>query len=194
MYTDRLGDTPCSCVILLLPTSWEFPNSCVLVFTGTFKLKKNDYKKQGFSPTVVEDEMYFLNPKSGEYERIDKTVYESICSGRIRLWFSVETLLLPISHGWRCRHGSVEDRPRFGRTAIGRVLRYNIQCWFDHCNASLCCVRDSLLRNCLDLNFECTDCGVLLKKCLIPASVMSSQNYCLIIYYYYYHLFIISLL
>lgn len=54
------------------------------IFLGTFKLKKNDYKKEGFNPAVVNDSMYFLDPKSGEYELIDEGTYKDICSGRIR--------------------------------------------------------------------------------------------------------------
>lgn len=54
------------------------------IFLGTFKLKKNDYKKEGFNPAVVKDVMYFLDPKSGEYELIDEGIYKDICSGRIR--------------------------------------------------------------------------------------------------------------
>jgi solute carrier family 27 fatty acid transporter 1/4 len=52
--------------------------------TGTFKLKKLDYKKEGFNPAVIKDRMFYLDPQSSEYKPLDQMAYDSIVSGRIR--------------------------------------------------------------------------------------------------------------
>jgi len=55
------------------------------VFPGTFKLKKMDYKKDGFNPSVVKDKLFYLDPKSGEYEELGMKAYTDIVSGQIRI-------------------------------------------------------------------------------------------------------------
>jgi len=52
--------------------------------TGTFKLKKTEYRKESFNPSQTSDNMYFLDSKAGEYRLIDEEVYNQICSGKIR--------------------------------------------------------------------------------------------------------------
>ena len=59
-------------------------NKTLLIFSGTFKLKKTDYKVEGFNPYTVSDRMYYLDPKKNEYLSLDKTVYDDIASGKIR--------------------------------------------------------------------------------------------------------------
>lgn len=56
--------------------SWGF-------FSGTFKLKKVDLRKEGFDPSIVKDPLYCLI--SGKYQPITEQVYNDICSGKIRL-------------------------------------------------------------------------------------------------------------
>lgn len=51
--------------------------------TGTFKLKKLDLQKEGFDPNIIEDNLYYLNPK-GSYDRLNSQVYEQIKRGEIR--------------------------------------------------------------------------------------------------------------
>ena len=58
---------------------------CICVFPGTFKLKKMDYKKDGFNPSVVKDKLFYLDPKSGEYEELGVKAYTDIVSGQIRI-------------------------------------------------------------------------------------------------------------
>jgi len=55
------------------------------VFLGTFKLKKMDYKKDGFNPSVVNDKLFYLDPRSGEYEELDLKAYTDIVTGQIRI-------------------------------------------------------------------------------------------------------------
>ena len=52
---------------------------------GTFKLKKTDYKKAGFDPSKVQDKMYYLDGKQGQYTEINQQVYDAITSGKIRI-------------------------------------------------------------------------------------------------------------
>lgn len=51
---------------------------------GTFKLKKADYKKEGISPDVIKDKMFYVDQNTGEYKPLDKQVYADICSGKIK--------------------------------------------------------------------------------------------------------------
>ena len=54
--------------------------------SGTFKLKKTDYKKAGFDPSKTPDHMFYLDARKGTYLPIDQQVYQDVCSGKIRLW------------------------------------------------------------------------------------------------------------
>jgi len=53
--------------------------------TGTFKLKKVDYRKDGFNPAKTSDKMFYLNAKQGGYLPIDEKSYEEIKLGKVRL-------------------------------------------------------------------------------------------------------------
>ncbi|CAG5115530.1 unnamed protein product, partial [Candidula unifasciata] len=53
--------------------------------TGTFKLKKNKLRDEGFDISVVQDPIFYLNPSSKQYEPLTAQVYKDIVSGRIRL-------------------------------------------------------------------------------------------------------------
>ncbi len=50
--------------------------------TGTFKHQKEDLKKQGFDPSVIEDKLYFY--QKGNYVEIDDSLYQRIQSGEER--------------------------------------------------------------------------------------------------------------
>jgi solute carrier family 27 fatty acid transporter 1/4 len=52
--------------------------------TGTFKLKKVEYRKEGIDPGVVADQMFYLDGKDKCYKLLDKEVYEEIKLGKIR--------------------------------------------------------------------------------------------------------------
>ena len=53
--------------------------------TSTFKFKKTNLVKAGFSPANISDPVYFANPASGAYEQVTEDIYEKICSGEVRL-------------------------------------------------------------------------------------------------------------
>jgi fatty-acyl-CoA synthase len=53
--------------------------------TGTFKQRKVDLVRQGFNPSTIADPLYFLEPGSGQYERLTPEQYGEILAGRIRL-------------------------------------------------------------------------------------------------------------
>ena len=54
----------------------------VMKTTGTFKHQKEDLKKQGFDPSMIEDKLYFY--QKGKYVKIDQPLYERIQSGEER--------------------------------------------------------------------------------------------------------------
>jgi len=63
----------------------EARKRCLLyMFLATFKLKKLDYQKEGFDPYKITDSMFYLDPKSGQYEVLNKQAHDDICSGKIR--------------------------------------------------------------------------------------------------------------
>lgn len=45
-----------------------------------------EYKKDGFNPSVVKDKLFYLHPKSGEYEVLDEKAFNDIVTGKIRIW------------------------------------------------------------------------------------------------------------
>jgi len=53
--------------------------------TTTFKLKKVDLKTEGFDPHRIADELFYLDPASGTYVRLDPATYDRIVAGTIRL-------------------------------------------------------------------------------------------------------------
>ena len=56
-----------------------------LEVTGTFKQKKIDLVRDGFDPEAVEDEIYFNDPESGAFHRVDKTLYDHIQDGGVQI-------------------------------------------------------------------------------------------------------------
>ena len=52
--------------------------------TGTFKHQKEDLKKQGFNPELIEDKLFFYQNSS--YVEIDSFLYNRIQSGEERFW------------------------------------------------------------------------------------------------------------
>jgi fatty-acyl-CoA synthase len=53
--------------------------------TGTFKQKKIDLVKQGFDPTAITDPIYFSDPASQSYVRLDQDLYQRIQAGQVRM-------------------------------------------------------------------------------------------------------------
>jgi len=53
--------------------------------TGTFKQKKVDLVKQGYDPSATPDPIYFNDPQSRSFVRLDSTLYERIEKGDVRL-------------------------------------------------------------------------------------------------------------
>jgi fatty-acyl-CoA synthase len=53
--------------------------------TGTFKYSKTDLVRQGYDPANTMDVLYFDNSESQAFNRIDKSLYERIQIGQIRL-------------------------------------------------------------------------------------------------------------
>ena len=53
--------------------------------TGTFKYSKADLVRQGYDPATITDTIYFDNPESQEFHRLDEALYDRIQGGQIRL-------------------------------------------------------------------------------------------------------------
>jgi fatty-acyl-CoA synthase len=53
--------------------------------TGTFKQRKVELVKEGFDPGAIADPLYWHNPASGRYERLDAAAYDTIVAGRVKL-------------------------------------------------------------------------------------------------------------
>lgn len=54
-------------------------------YTGTYKLKKNDLVKSSFSPTKCgADKLFYLDPKTAEYEPLSNREFELIAGGKIQ--------------------------------------------------------------------------------------------------------------
>ena len=52
--------------------------------TGTFKQRKVELVKEGFDPSAIADPLYWFNPASERYERLDAAAYAEIVSGRVK--------------------------------------------------------------------------------------------------------------
>jgi fatty-acyl-CoA synthase len=52
--------------------------------TGTFKYSKSDLVRQGFNPLTSNDAVYFDDPVSGAFTRLDQALYERIQTGNVR--------------------------------------------------------------------------------------------------------------
>jgi fatty-acyl-CoA synthase len=53
--------------------------------TSTFKQKKIDLVREGFDPEKVPDPIYFNDTKAQAFVRLDKSLYDRICTGAVRL-------------------------------------------------------------------------------------------------------------
>ncbi len=53
--------------------------------TGTFKVRKVDLREEGFDPRRSEDPVYFANPETNGFERIDTSMFKKIDVGDYRL-------------------------------------------------------------------------------------------------------------
>jgi fatty-acyl-CoA synthase len=53
--------------------------------TGTFKMRKVDLVREGFDPARVEEAIWFDDPRTGGYVRVDAGVYADIVGGKVRL-------------------------------------------------------------------------------------------------------------
>ncbi|CAL1285540.1 unnamed protein product [Larinioides sclopetarius] len=53
--------------------------------TGTYKLKKVTYQKEGFNPGEISDPLFFLDAKQKTYSPLTKEMYSDIITGKIRL-------------------------------------------------------------------------------------------------------------
>ena len=53
--------------------------------TGTFKQKKVDLVKEGFDPAKIGDAIYFNDPQSSSFVRLDPTLHQRIETGQVRL-------------------------------------------------------------------------------------------------------------
>jgi fatty-acyl-CoA synthase len=56
-----------------------------LEITGTFKQRKVELVRDGFDPTAIADPLYFLDPETGQYERLTAERYAAIIAGRVKL-------------------------------------------------------------------------------------------------------------
>ena len=54
------------------------------VFSGTFKLKKTEYRREGIDPNLIKDPLFYLDAKAGKYKLLTADVYEDIKSMKIR--------------------------------------------------------------------------------------------------------------
>jgi fatty-acyl-CoA synthase len=53
--------------------------------TGTFKQRKVELVRDGFNPAMIADPLYFLDPGTGQYERLTGERYADIVAGRVKL-------------------------------------------------------------------------------------------------------------
>jgi fatty-acyl-CoA synthase len=53
--------------------------------TGTFKLRKVDLVTEGFNPQTIPNPLYILDPATQQYRPLDKTLYDAVVSGELRV-------------------------------------------------------------------------------------------------------------
>jgi fatty-acyl-CoA synthase len=53
--------------------------------TGTFKQRKVELVKEGFDPSAIADPIYWLDPATNAYEKLDAARYADIVSGNVKL-------------------------------------------------------------------------------------------------------------
>lgn len=64
---------------------WFIRIQIALDITETFKQQKGKLVQEGFSPEVVQDPLYFLDPSQKDYISLTPALYDDIISGKIRL-------------------------------------------------------------------------------------------------------------
>ncbi|HEX4352025.1 MAG TPA: long-chain-acyl-CoA synthetase [Polyangiales bacterium] len=53
--------------------------------TSTFKLKKSDLQNDGYDPSKLQDPLYVLDPKQGQYVSLTPALYDELSEGRMSL-------------------------------------------------------------------------------------------------------------
>jgi fatty-acyl-CoA synthase len=53
--------------------------------TGTFKQRKVELVREGFDPSVIADPLYWFDPETRRYERLDAARYGDIALDRVKL-------------------------------------------------------------------------------------------------------------
>ena len=53
--------------------------------TGTFKLRKVDYRNEGYDLSKVKDPIYFFDPLSQSYIPFTPFIYDQLINGKIRV-------------------------------------------------------------------------------------------------------------
>ena len=56
-----------------------------LAATATFKHTKSDMQREGFDPTATSDPIYFDDPASKAFIRLDGALYAGLANGKVRL-------------------------------------------------------------------------------------------------------------
>ncbi|GAC1308726.1 MAG: long-chain-acyl-CoA synthetase [Steroidobacteraceae bacterium] len=65
------------------PLFLRFPST--LAATGTYKVRTRDLAIDGFDPAKIADPLYFDDPRTGRYERLDAEGYAAIAAGKLRI-------------------------------------------------------------------------------------------------------------
>jgi len=53
--------------------------------TATFKHTKNDLKREGYDPAAISDPIFFDDPARAAFVPLDRTLYQHIQDGKVRL-------------------------------------------------------------------------------------------------------------
>ena len=53
--------------------------------TGTYKLRKVDYQKEGFDPSAIADDLFLMDAITQSYVPLTNELYEQLLSGRMRI-------------------------------------------------------------------------------------------------------------
>ena len=53
--------------------------------TGTYKLRKADYQKEGFDLTKIQDDIYIMDMKSHTYIPLTVELHQQLLAGNLRL-------------------------------------------------------------------------------------------------------------
>ncbi len=54
-----------------------------LHLTGTYKLKKTDYQKDGYDLNKIQDPVFFMGPKDKFYQPFTRSLFHQIQSGSL---------------------------------------------------------------------------------------------------------------